>query len=273
MRVLASLLLVAAACTDAATTGDDTPPPPPDVSPTAVYLTPAQHLTRASMVLRGIRPSVQELAQVEADPKALEPLVDSYLESPLFGQTIRELHNETLLMEIEQPTFTFPAMGPIAGATAREINGRFEEPLRLIEDVVMSDQPYTAIVTADYTMADGTTAAIWGLPHSGPATTWERTKFGDGRAPVGILATNAIFDRWRSTGANYNRGRANLISRSLLCHDFLASDIIIDTSVDLSDPAVVANAVVANPTCAGCHQTLDPLASSSEEPTSEPQSR
>jgi hypothetical protein len=253
---------VAAACTDAANPGDDdSTQPPPDISPTAVYLSPAQHLTRASMVLRGIRPSVAEIQQVEADPKALESIVDGYLDSPLFGQTIRELHNETLLMQIEQPTFTFPAMGPIATATARQINGRFEEPLRLIEDVVMSDQPYTAIVTADYTRADQTTASIWGLPHSGPAATWERTKFGDGRAPVGILSTNAIYDRWRSTGANYNRGRANLVSRSLLCHDFLASDIIIDTSVDLSDPAVVANAVVANPSCAGCHQTLDPLAS------------
>jgi hypothetical protein len=46
-----------------------------------------------------------------------------------------------------------------------------------------------------------------------------------------------------------------------LCHDFLHSDILVDTSVDLSDPDVVANAVVANPSCAGCHQTLDPLAS------------
>ena len=45
-------------------------------------------------------------------------------------------------------------------------------------------------------------------------------------APLGILATNALYDRWRSTGFNYNRGRANMISRALLCHDFLASDIV-----------------------------------------------
>jgi hypothetical protein len=262
MRVLASILCAAAACTDVANTGDDTVPPPPDeISPTAVYLTPAQHLTRASMVLRGVRPSLEELKQVDADPAALDAIVDRYLDSPLFGQTIRELHNETLLMQIEQPQFTFPAMGPLATATARKINGRFEEPLRLIEDIVMSDEPYTKIVTADYTMADGTTAAIWGLPHTGAYDTWERTTFPDDRAPVGILATNAIYDRWRSTGANYNRGRSNLISRALLCHDFLASDILIDTTVDLSDPEVVSNAVVANPSCAGCHQTLDPLAS------------
>jgi hypothetical protein len=36
---------------------------------------------------------------------------------------------------------------------------------------------------------------------------------------------------------------------------------MIDTNVDLSDPDVVADAVVQNSSCAGCHQSLDPLAS------------
>jgi hypothetical protein len=260
MRVLASLLCLAACTGGAGSTGDDDDLPP-DVSKTAVYLTPAQHLTRASMVLRGLRPSIEDLEAVTADPSALGSIVDRYLASPEFGQTIRELHNETLLMELEQPQFTYPAIGPVATATAREINSLFEEPLRLIEDIVMSDEPYTKIVTADYTMANGTSAAIWGLDHSTAAEHWERTAWKDGRPALGILATNALFNRERSTGFNYNRGRANLVSSTLLCHDFLESDVQVDTSVDLSDPDIVSDAVVANPSCAGCHQTLDPLAS------------
>jgi len=260
MRAFVSLFLLAA-CTGGGSGNDDDPLPPDAVSPTAVMLTPTQHLTRASMVLRGLRPSVEELRQVDADPSTLPAIVDRYLASREFGQTMRELHNETLLMEIEQPTFTYPALGPIAGATARQINSMFEEPLRLIEDIVMSDQPYTKIVTADYTMANGTTAAIWGFSHSGAVDQWQRTPWPDGRPSLGILSTDALYHRERSTGFNYNRGRANLVSSALLCHDFLASDIMIDTSVDLSDPDVVANAVIANQSCAGCHQTLDPLAS------------
>jgi hypothetical protein len=137
----------------------------------------------------------------------------------------------------------------------------FDEPLRLIADIVTSGQPYTKIVTADYTIANGIVATIWGLPHAGAPDVWEHTAWPDARGAAGILSIEALYHRWTSTGFNYNRGRANMISRALLCHDFLESDVDIDTSVDLSDPDVVANAVVADPSCAGCHQTLDPLAS------------
>jgi hypothetical protein len=232
------------------------------VSPTAVFLSPVQHLTRASMALRGVRPSVEDLKAVEEDPSQLPAIVDRYLASPEFGETIMELHNETMLVRVEQPQMTYPAIGPLAGASARDINdGLFEEPLQLIRDVVMTDQSYKKIVTADYTMANGVTAAIWGLPHTGGMDQWQRATYPDGRMAAGILSTSAFHHRWRSTGFNFNRGRANEMSRALLCHDFLASDIQIDTSVDLSDPDVVANAVIENKSCAGCHQTLDPLAS------------
>ena len=259
MRISISLCLLVACTGNTSPSGDDQPPD--DVSPTAVMLTPAQHLTRVSMVLRGLRPSVEELRQVDADPSVLPAIVDRYLQSREFGQTIREMHNEHLLMEIEQPQFTYPALGPITTATARQINSIFEEPLRLIEDVVMSDQPYTKIVTADYTMANGTSAAIWGLAHTGGVDQWTRTTWTDGRPKAGILSMDVLYNRERSAGFNYHRGRANLISTALLCHDFLASDIMLDTTIDLADPDAVSSAVVSNATCAGCHQTLDPLAS------------
>lgn len=256
----ATVVTLLAACSEP---GVDPPPdPPPEVSPTAVYLTPTQHLTRASLALRGVRPAVDELRAVAADAGALPGLVDRYLATPAFRETIKELHNEVLLMRVEQPQFTFPAIAPIATATAREINDSvFDEPLELIADIVTRDRPYTEIVTADYTLANGVVAAIWGLPHTGAPDAWERTPWPDNRGAAGILATTSLFHRWRSTGDNYNRGRANVISTALLCHDYLHADILIDTTVDLSDPDVVANAVVANPSCAGCHQTLDPLAS------------
>jgi hypothetical protein len=260
MRILAPLFAgaVLAACSGSPT---PTPPDPPGDG-TLVHLTPTQHLTRASLALRGMRPSIEDLRAVDADPAALPGIVDRYLASPEFGETMRELHNETLLLRVEQGFLTFPAIGGLTGATAMEINGPvFDEPLRLIEDIVMTDQPYTKIVTADYTMASGAVAEIWGLPHAGPYDAWQRAQWTDGRGAAGVLSTSVLYHRWRSAGFNYHRGRANLISSAFLCHDFLESDIQIDTTVDLSDPDVVANAVVQNKSCAGCHQTMDPLAS------------
>lgn len=258
LRLLAPALL--AACTASSESPGDDAPPPDD--PTVVYLSPTQHLTRASMALRGLRPSIEDLKAVDADPDQLPAIVDRYLGTQEFGETVKELENETLLLRIEQATLTFPQPTTLPTATALDINGSvFDEPLRLIEDIVMSDQPYTKIVTADYTLTNNVVSTIWGLPHTGPADQWSHAKASDGRGAAGILGIEALYHRWRSTGFNYNRGRANMISRSLLCHDYLHADIDVDTTVDLSDPDVVANAVVANPSCAGCHQTLDPLAS------------
>ena len=162
----------------------------PAHDPGAVYLTPTEHLVRASMALRGIRPSLEELRAVDRDADALPAIVDRYLASPAFGATIRELHNEALQLRIQQPNYTMPAAGPLWDRSYTEMaESLYAEPLRLIEDVVMSDQPYTRIVTAGYTMADDIVAAIWGLEHpGGPA--WVRTAYPDERGAAGILASS-----------------------------------------------------------------------------------
>lgn len=264
--LFAGLLSLAFVACDGASA--PTPPPGPDPEPPEPeYLSPAEHLVRVSMTLRGMRPSLEDLAAVAADVQALPGIVDKYLETPEFGATIKDLHNETLWLRTNQPRFTFR---PIAGTAYAEGTFQFvaeslsEEPLRLIEHVVTTNRPYGEIVTADYTFANGLVASIWGLPHAGDAADWEQVSWANAVEPrpaAGILSSSEFFFRYRSAGANYHRGRANAISRALLCHDYLASDIVVNTSIDLSDPEVVANAVVANPSCAGCHQTLDPLGS------------
>jgi hypothetical protein len=87
MRIAAVATTLAAACSTGA---------PP--STTATYLTPTEHLARASLALRGIRPSLAELQAVAAEPDRIAALVDRYLESAEFGATIRDLHDELLLL-------------------------------------------------------------------------------------------------------------------------------------------------------------------------------
>jgi hypothetical protein len=250
--------------TDGGTAGDEADDgdgiPPDGVH----YLDPADHLVRISMALRGKRPSPDEIAAVQADPAAIEGIVDGYLEDPAFGETMRDLHNDALLVLADYFIYPagFPAMDTLAGVDPYVLNRSImEAPLRLAEYVVMEDRPYTEIVTADYTLANGPMATVWGLPYDGDGMSWELSQWTDGRKNAGVLSDSWLFQRHSSTISNANRGRANAISRALLCYDFLSRDIEVDASINLADPEVVANAVMENPACASCHQGLDPLAS------------
>ncbi len=237
---------------------------PMDPEDAAVYLTPAEHLNRVSMALRGVRPSAAQLQQVSDDPVAIATIVDDYLEDPRFGTIVRDLHNDALLVLVDFQVFPagFLPKGPVTDVDVYRLNRSVTEgPLRLIEHVVTQDLPYSEIVTADYTVTDGVSSEVWGVPYDGDGQSWETSAWQDEREHAGILSDPWLFQRHNSTLNNANRGRANAISRALLCYDFLSRDIEVDASVNLADPDEVANAVVDNAACASCHQALDPLAS------------
>ncbi len=251
------LYAMAVACS-----GRSGPEPEPEPEPAAVLLSPTDQLVRATMALTGLRPTVEELRQVAQDPSALGRILDRYLELPQFGETIRDMHNEALLLRTD--LFFYPAIDELAGQDAQRINASLHEaPLKLIEYVVMQGRPYTEILTADYTLADGVVAAFWGLDHPGgpDSREWVVTRWTDGRPAAGVLSSSILWGRHMSAGFNFNRGRANLVSKTFLCHDYLHQDVAVDGSIDLSDPEAVRHALVENESCAGCHQTLDPLAS------------
>ena len=236
---------------------DNSAPPEPAPPTTVAYLTPTEHLVRASMTLRGRRPSIAELERVAADPGELSGIVDTYLGSPELGSTMRDLHAETLLVRVDNVAHR--SFNELAGRTVAEVTTVYEEPLRLIEYVITHDRPYTEIVTADYAISDPISAIVWGLSRDGSGDELQVSHWLDARPVAGILSSSGIYARHLSAGANYNRGRANLLSSALLCFDFLHSDIELDTSIDLADPQVVSNAVRTNPSCVACHQTLDTL--------------
>ncbi len=237
----------------------ETPDPvvPPQVKDVA-FLSPVDHLVRASMALRGVRPSVEDMEAVRDDPDKLPGLVDAYLDSPAFGETIREMYDEVWLLRAF--LFMFAPRGEYEGMDMVEFdNSVGESPLRLIEHVVMNDRPFTEIVTADYAVANEYVATVWGMDYDGDGQEWIETRYPEpGRPHAGILSDSKLFIRHYSAPLNAQRGRANAISKGLLCFDFLARDIDVSGNVDLSDPEAVKNAV-KSPACASCHQTLDPL--------------
>lgn len=222
-------------------------------------LSPTDHLVRASMALRGRRPSLEDLEAVEADPDALEGVVDGYLREDAFGEVVREMHNEVLL--VRPLFFSMPPRGEYEAMTMVDFNkSASESPLRLVEHVVMNDRPYSEIVTADYTVADEVVSYIWGLDYDGDGAQWVETRWPEeGRVHAGLLTDSRLWIRHYSTPLNAQRSRANLVTKAFLCFDFLDNDINVDGNIDLTDPEALKSSV-KSPECATCHQDLDPLA-------------
>ena len=225
-------------------------------------LSPTDRLVRIAMALKGTRPSLEELAAVAEDPTVLPGIVDEYLESPHFGETIRDLENQTLLMRLENtPMGALPTeLGPIHQTDYTR--SYYEEPLKLIEDVVINDLPYTDIVTTDTTMSTQLGPYFWaGIENTfdpqGPQ--WQRLGYSDGRPAAGILSTGAFIKRYASSNRNAHREAAAAVAETLLCTSYNDRDIPLG-SVDLTESDAVEEAILTNPSCVTCHQTMDPLA-------------
>jgi hypothetical protein len=233
-----------------------TPPPP------VVMLEPADQLLRASMALRGIRPSVEELEAVRQDPGAYERFVDAYVESEQFGSVIKDLHAELYLIRTDTEQ-QLPVTGIVAdrGFDQGDVyDSTIEAPLNFVADVVMSGRPYTEILTSPLTLADSLVADIYGLEFDPAGPPLQYTSWSDGRPPAGILSDSQILRRHVSNAANFNRARANFVTSTFLCEDIAGRDVVIEGGIDINDPTAVATALYTNDGCVGCHSTLDPLA-------------
>lgn len=246
-HVTAALLL--SACAGA--------PPEPATTPSD----PLAALTRLSLDLRGVRPSTAELEAVAADAQALDPLRAAFFEDPRLAEQVvagfAEVWN-TVRDETEHPA---SALGlEDEPGFARAVG---EEPLRILAEVAMQDLPWTEIVTADWTRVDAQLALVWPveLLEEPAADGWRRARYTDGRPAAGALVSNGLWWRYETSENNASRGRANQLSRILLCRDFTLDLVAFDRSLDLSDEEAVRAALHNNPGCAGCHSTLDPLAS------------
>jgi hypothetical protein len=264
LATITALLCLAACNSDSdgkagGSDGDDTDISLPE-SGDYRFAEPDAHLVRASMAIRGVRPSLADLEQVRADPETLSALVDGYVEDPLFGETVKDLAAELLLIRadvIDQ----LPAIGPLRGYEMAAMHeATAEAPLRLFEDVVLNDHPLTAVLTADWIWTNAVHSQVYGVAYDSAEGGWQRSHWDDGRPEAGILSDSELWRRFESAGSNFHRLRANFIAGAFLCEPFDTRDIDGASGVDISDEAEVANAVMTTPACINCHQALDPLA-------------
>lgn len=248
---MVTLLALSLSCTDSPST-------PSEQTVQVPQMSAAELLTRTSLDLRGRRPSAAELDAVRADPAALDGLIDGYLADPAFGDRMADLWSEVYLTRTESFYISAADYGMEDDAGFRAAVG--DEPLRILARVADQDLPWTELVTGDWTMADELLAAAWPLEREG-GEGWQVARYTDGRPAAGVLATNGLWWRYTSTDSNANRGRANQVSRILLCNDYLVRPIDFERNVDLLDEEAVLDAITNNEGCIACHTSLDPLAS------------
>ena len=207
-----------------------------------------------------------------------------------FQATLPERYPE----ELEGYYFNKPFM--TRGDAAREFRWAVvREPAELIADIVMTNQSYKKVVTADYTMVNPMSAMAYrsdaefddaivdsdGFYDRQALNTFQRGK-NDGHVPrdeeywwddeanlitgfsgynewphAGVLSTPAWLSRYPSTDTNRNRARA----RWTYFH-FLGVDIekSAPRSTDAAALADTNNPTMNNPACTVCHERMDPVA-------------
>jgi hypothetical protein len=218
-------------------------------------IAPAELLVRASMDVRGKRPSVAELDAIEANASYYPTFVDRYLASPEFLERVKDVYDDAMLIRRED--FTDEARD--------ETSAIYGEALELIAYIVANDRPFTEIGTADYTVANAlfqrdTNRLPFPMePVVGNA--WQPTHYTDGRPHAGLLSTSAFYEVWDTNNTNKNRRRANRWSIVFHCYNFLDTPVDVTRDVDNNDADAVLNAVTTRTDCKACHDRLDPLAS------------
>lgn len=227
---------------------------------TGPELSDTQRLIRASLDLRGVRPSTQELAEYQSGELSYEEAVDAFLVDPRFAERSQDVWAEIFLTRSEAFAIGPESYGMGDAERAEYERSIGEEPLRIVGQVVEQDLPWTEVVTADWTMSNEMLATIWPIgDYAGPG--WQQAHYDDGRPHVGVLSTNAMWWRYTTTTSNANRKRANNISRIFLCNDYLTRPIDFDRNINLLDEGAVADALQNDPSCVNCHSGLDPIAS------------
>lgn len=239
------------------------PQPQPQPEPTHdddayVPLEPPRLLRRVSLDLRGVLPTAEELDQVEADPAALEGLIDQWLQSPQLEDRLVLHLGDRFLTRLDEYEARYSDFRLDPAQEYSFLRAVAEEPLRLMARVVVEDRPWTDIVTADQTVANELLAEIWPLEYPDGATGWQWSTYTDGRPAGGILATNGLWWRYVTSPSNKNRSRVSAISTLLLCEDILSRPVSFGQALSIEeDPEEAISQVDA---CMACHASVEPVA-------------
>ena len=222
-------------------------------------MSPAALITRASLDFRGVRPSIEDLDAVTADPTRADATIERYLLDERFGPRVADLFSSVWLTRAD--VFDTTDANYALPDEIRTLSGMGEEPLQILARVAAEDLPWTELFTGDWTVVNQSVAELYPTDYPAGGSGWQVAHYTDGRPDAGVLSTSGMWWQYMTTTGNANRGRANAISRVFLCHDYLSQTIEVQENLDLLDEEAVNDALRNNGGCVACHHSLDPIGS------------
>ena len=220
---------------------------------------------------------------VDNGEEGLEEAIDNILNQDEFYRRVKEVYAPILVHEGNIST-SYPRMfggrhnwgNDFSGdkrifAKQATFYGFRQGPLNLIEYVIKNNKPFTEILTADYMMVNYFSARAYNkedqiqfseisdpeysdLPYSRD----EFKKITVSEIPVaGILTTDQFMLKQPTSSTNVNRHRAYQVFKHFLDTDILELG---GSRVEPEDEES-ETPTLNNPTCTGCHNIMDPVAS------------
>jgi hypothetical protein len=247
-----------------------------------------ERLYKASMNILSIVPKQSWIDLVQNQgATGFSQVIDQIMTEDNFYRRVRDIYQTFIASENTPsvsylknfPNHQFEWHAQFSGETAafakKVVYDTIEdEALNLIDNIVRKDRPFTEIFTADYIMMNYFSAVTYNVP--------EQTIFEAINNPLhaeipydenelkevkitafpmaGILTSWAFLDNYPTTATNINRHRAYKIYQLFLDTDILTIDGSAISSISTGD-VIFDNPTLNNPTCTGCHNIIDPVAS------------
>ena len=235
-------------------------------------------LRKASLELTGTLPTAAQIQATEQHGQlGLEASLAEMMRTDAFYDRLIELYNDHFLTDkylgnrnalnlLDEEVFPNLFWYEQFGGNERELreltnNSVAREALELIAYVVRNDRPFTEILTADYTVANGYSApSLIGLPGVPFRVDDDPDRFRKMQLPgvphAGILTSAMFLNRFPTSDTNVNRHRSRMAYQFFLDIDVnLAGNRPVDANDDFGE-----NPTLNNPQCTVCHVTLDPVA-------------
>ena len=241
-------------------------------------LTWTETLRKASLELTGKLPTERQvqitaengqmgleasLAEMMRDQRFYDRMIEVYNDHFLTDKYLGRENAIELLDEDVWPNLRwFERKYPDDEGKAQLTNDSLaREPLELIAHVIATERPFTEILTANYTMANGySQLSLIGLPDVPLGIGENPESFRQVEVPgiphAGILTSAMFLNRFPTSDTNINRHRSRMTYWFFLDIDINQfGSRPVDASNDFGE-----NPTLNNPDCTVCHTTMDPVA-------------